>query len=101
MKKLLLSLLTILITTNSYAEWKFYDTSKTGGKHYYDNSSIRRHGDKVKVTLLMKGREKAHPERGELVILKFTESLSQVGSPESLPKYENGKWIIMLKPKKK
>ena len=58
-------------------------------------------GDKVKVTLLMKGREKAHPERGELVILKFTESLSQVGSPESLPKYENGKWIIMLKPKKK
>ena len=49
----------------------------------------------------MKGREKAHPERGELVILKFTESLSQVGLPESLPKYENGKWIIMLKPKKK
>ena len=49
MKKLLLSLLTILITTNSYAEWKFYDTSKTGGKHYYDNSSIIRNGDKVKV----------------------------------------------------
>ena len=49
MKKLLLSLLTILITTNSYAEWKFYDTSKTGGKHYYDNSSIKRNGDKVKV----------------------------------------------------
>ncbi len=58
-------------------------------------------GDKVKVVLLMKGREKAHPERGELVILRFTESLSQVGSPESLPKYENGKWIIILKPKKK
>ena len=49
MKKLLLSLLTILITTNSYAEWKFYDISKTGGKHYYDNSSIIRNGDKVKV----------------------------------------------------
>ena len=49
MKKLLLALLTILITTNSYAEWKFYDTSKTGGKHYYDNSSIIRNGDKVKV----------------------------------------------------
>ena len=49
MKKLLLSLLTILITTNSYAEWKFYDTSKTGGKHYYDNSSIKQNGDKVKV----------------------------------------------------
>ena len=49
MKKLLLALLIILITTNSYAEWKFYDISKTGGKHYYDNSSIKRNGDKVKV----------------------------------------------------
>ena len=49
MKKLLLTLLIILITTNSYAEWKFYDISKTGGKHYYDNSSIKRNGDKVKV----------------------------------------------------
>ena len=49
MKKLLLSLLTILITTNSYAEWKFYDISKSGGKHYYDNSSIKQNGDKVKV----------------------------------------------------
>ena len=49
MKKLLLALLIILITTNSYAEWKFYDLSKTGVKHYYDNSSIKRNGDKVKV----------------------------------------------------
>ena len=49
MKKLHLALLTILITTNSYAEWKSYDISKTGGKHYYDNSSIKRNGDKVKV----------------------------------------------------
>ena len=49
MKKLLLALLTILITTNSYAEWKFYDLSKSGGMNYYDNSSITRNGDKVKV----------------------------------------------------
>ena len=49
MKKLLFTLLQLLIMTNAYAEWKFYDISKTGGKHYYDNSSIRRHGDKVKV----------------------------------------------------
>ena len=49
MKKLLLTLFIILITTNSYAGWKFYDISKSGGKHYYDNSSIKRNGDKVKV----------------------------------------------------
>lgn len=58
-------------------------------------------GDKVKVSLLLKGRERINPTRGELVILKFTESLSEVGLPESLPKLENGKWIIMLKPKRK
>lgn len=49
MKKLLFTLLQLLIMTNAYAEWKFYDLSKTGGKHYYDNSSIKRNGDKVKV----------------------------------------------------
>ena len=49
MKILLLILSLLLITTSAFAEWKFYDTSKTGGKHYYDNSSIIRNGDKVKV----------------------------------------------------
>ncbi len=49
MKKLPLTLLIILITTNSYAEWKYYDITETGGQHYYDTSSIKRTGDKVKV----------------------------------------------------
>ena len=49
MKTLLFILSLLLITTNVYAEWKFYDISKSGGKHYYDNSSIKRNGDKVKV----------------------------------------------------
>jgi hypothetical protein len=49
MKTLLLIFSLLLITPNVYAEWKFYDLSKTGGKHYYDNSSITRNGDKVKV----------------------------------------------------
>ena len=49
MKTLLLILSLLLITTSAFAEWKFYDLSKSGGMNYYDNSSIRRHGDKVKV----------------------------------------------------
>ena len=49
MKKLLLTLLIIFTTTNSYAEWKLYDISKSGGKHYYDNSFIKQNWDKVKV----------------------------------------------------
>jgi hypothetical protein len=49
MKTLLLTLSLLLITTSAFAEWKFYDLSKTGGMNYYDNSSITRNGDKVKV----------------------------------------------------
>ena len=49
MKKLLLILSLTLLTTSVFAEWKFYDLSKAGGMNYYDNSSITRNGDKVKV----------------------------------------------------
>ncbi len=49
MKKLLFILSLLLVTTSAFAEWKFYDLSKTGGMNYYDNSSITRNGDKVKV----------------------------------------------------
>jgi hypothetical protein len=49
MKKLLLTLSLLFVTTSVFAEWKFYDLSKAGGMNYYDNSSIIRNGDKVKV----------------------------------------------------
>jgi len=58
-------------------------------------------GDKVKVVILLKGRQKANPERGELVMLKFATSLEEFGVPESMPKLEGGKWIMMMKTKKK
>ena len=49
MKKLLFILSLFLVTTSAFAEWKFYDLSKAGGMNYYDDSSITRNGDKVKV----------------------------------------------------
>jgi len=49
MKTLLLIFSLLLVTTSVFAEWKFYDLSKSGGMNYYDNSSISRNGDKVKV----------------------------------------------------
>ncbi len=58
-------------------------------------------GDKVKVVISLKGRQKASPERGELVMLKFADSVSEFGLPEALPKLEGGKWLMMLKTKKK
>ena len=58
-------------------------------------------GDKVKVVISLKGREKASPERGELVMLKFAQSVEEFGVPEALPKLESGKWLMILKCKKK
>ncbi len=49
MKNLPLIFSLLLVTTSVFAEWKFYDLSKSGGMNYYDNSSISRNGDKVKV----------------------------------------------------
>jgi translation initiation factor IF-3 len=41
------------------------------------------------------------PERGQIVMLKMLEILSEIGVPESLPKLENNKWIAIIKPRKK
>lgn len=58
-------------------------------------------GDKVKCVLQLKGRQKAMPERGEIVILKMLDMLSEMGEPESMPRLENGRWIVMIRPRKK
>jgi translation initiation factor IF-3 len=59
------------------------------------------HGDKIRCVLQLKGRQKAMPERGEIVMLKMLEMLSELGEPEFLPKLENGKWVTIVKPRKK
>ena len=56
--------------------------------------------NKVKCVIQLKGRQKAMPEQGELVMLKFASSLSDVGAPETLPKLEGGRWLMILKAKK-
>jgi len=57
-------------------------------------------GNKVKLSLLLKSREKAKPEQGELVIYKFIDSIKEFGVAEALPRYENNKWHVLIKPKK-
>ena len=57
--------------------------------------------DKVKCVITLKGRQRTMPAAGELVMLKFAETLSEYGIPEALPKMEGNKWLMILKPKKK
>lgn len=56
-------------------------------------------GDKVKVTLMMKKRELLRREENKKAILEFIVLMSDVATPESLPKDEGNKSIVILKKK--
>lgn len=57
-------------------------------------------GDKVKVVLKMKGRELLRRDENKRSIYEFIDMLSDVATPESLPKDENNRTIVTLKKKK-
>ncbi len=56
-------------------------------------------GDKVKAHVQFKGRAIMFKERGELLLLKFADSLKDVGALESMPKMEGKRMLVMFAPK--
>lgn len=56
--------------------------------------------NKVKITIFFKGREIRYQEAGELMILKFAESLKSYGVAETLPKLEGKRLSMIIRPKK-
>lgn len=56
-------------------------------------------GDKVKVSLRFKGREKAYASKGQLVMNKFAESTSESGVVEKKPEFEGRTLTMILAPK--
>lgn len=56
-------------------------------------------GSKVKVTLKMKGRELSRREENKKPIYEFIALLEDVAIPESLPKDEGNRTIVILKKK--
>ncbi len=58
-------------------------------------------GNKVKAYVQFKGRAIMFKERGELLLLKFADRLSESGQPESLPKLEGKRMLMIITPKAK
>ena len=58
-------------------------------------------GNKVKCYVQFKGRAIMFQERGELLLLKFAERMSEYGVLESMPKMEGRRMLAMFSPKKK
>ncbi len=57
-------------------------------------------GHKIKAFIRFRGRELAHPELGENVLLRFADELSEVSTIESKPKLEGRQMHMLLAPKK-
>ncbi|MDD2984384.1 MAG: translation initiation factor IF-3 [Crocinitomicaceae bacterium] len=58
-------------------------------------------GSKVKAYVFFRGRTIVFKDRGEILLLKFAQELSEIGTLESMPKLEGKRMIIMINPKKK
>ena len=55
-------------------------------------------GDKLKVSLRFKGRERGKTERGFEVMQRFTEVLKDYGTPEKSPAFEGRSLIMIINP---
>lgn len=58
-------------------------------------------GSKVKAYVFFKGRTIVFKDRGEILLLKLAQELSEWGVIEQMPQLEGKKMIIMINPKKK
>jgi translation initiation factor IF-3 len=55
-------------------------------------------GDKVKVTMIFRGRENAHPEFGERIITRVLEESKTFALIDRPPKYEGNQLNVVLSP---
>ena len=56
-------------------------------------------GDKVKVTIMFRGRELSHPELGREILLKMAAEMKELVTVERDPKLEGKNMIMILAPK--
>ncbi|MFZ2502424.1 MAG: translation initiation factor IF-3 [Nocardioides sp.] len=60
-----------------------------------------RAGDKVKITIMFRGREQHRPELGFRLLQRLAEDVTELGSVEAAPKQDGRNMIMVLAPHKK
>jgi translation initiation factor IF-3 len=58
-------------------------------------------GDKVKVTIMFRGREQSRPELGYRLLQRLADDVSDLGLVEAAPKQDGRNMIMVLAPHKK
>jgi translation initiation factor IF-3 len=71
-----------------------YDTKKGHVRRFLSGK------DKVKITIMFRGREVTHPERGTALLDRLAEELSDVGVVEQTPLQDGRNMTMMLAPSK-
>ena len=69
-----------------------YDTKKNHVERFL------KHKDKVKVTIMFRGREVTHPERGEMILNRLAEELDDLAVVEQRPTQDGRNMTMMLAP---
>jgi translation initiation factor IF-3 len=59
-----------------------------------------RGGDKVKVTIMFRGREVQHPELGERLLRRLASDLEDLGRIESQPNLDGRNMVMVMTPRK-
>ena len=71
-----------------------YETKRSHVRRFLDN------GDKVKVTIMFRGRETSHPERGEQLLMRLAEDVADLGTIEQRPSLDGRNMIMVMNPLK-
>jgi translation initiation factor IF-3 len=58
-------------------------------------------GSKVKITIMFRGREMAHPELGKKILDRIAEQVKDVGNVEAAPRVDGRHMLMVLAPVKK
>ena len=59
-----------------------------------------RHKDKVKITIMFRGREVTHPERGTMILDRLAEDLAELATIEQRPNLDGRNMTMLLGPSK-
>src|SRR3954465_15976111 len=72
-----------------------YETKKGHVRRFLDSDN------KVKVTVMFRGREMSHPERGEQLLMRLAEDVADLGVIEQRPNQDGRNMTMLLGPVKK
>jgi translation initiation factor IF-3 len=73
---------------------KDYETKKGHVERFLRNQ------DKVKITIMFRGRETSHPERGEQLLMRLAEDVAELGTIEQRPNLDGRNMTMVLGPVK-